>query len=402
MIKRAIEDIAFQARFGRQMRFIAGPRQVGKTTILKRFLEREKCADLYYNWDLRRVRDLYKREHYFFHSQALARGLHGGRVPVGFDEIHKFPKWKNILKDYFDEFEDRFLFIVTGSARLDLFRKSGDSLSGRYFLFRLLPVSLFELTGAALSTPEDKPASFIEASLHPSRQSELEALLRFGGYPEPLLKADEVFSSNWHEQYIDTLVREQLRDLTRIHELENVATLMSLIPERVGSPFSIYSTCQDMSVSFNAAKNYLRALTLAYVVFSVPPYFKSLARAVRKEAKVYFYDWTQVPQAAQRFENYVACELKHRAELWSLTTSHKFELFYLRMRDGQETDFLITRDGAPYLLVEAKESDRTVAPQHLLHARKLGGIPVLQVLCQPDVVRAEKDRFYVVSASRFF
>ncbi len=402
MLRRYLEHVGFQEKFGRQMRFIAGPRQVGKTTLLKRRLEASGSSALYFNWDLRSVRDHYGRDPYFFKSEALARGMRRGRMPVGFDEMHKFPKWKNILKDYFDSFEDQFQFIVTGSARLDLFRKSGDPLSGRYFLFRLLPVSLFELAGSVLARPEAGASAFIESSLHPSCQSELEALLRFGGYPEPLLKADDVFSSNWHAQYIDSLVREELRDLTRIHELENVATLMRLIPRRVGSPFSLLSASEDMSVSYNAAKNYLRALLLTYVVFAVPPYHRRLARAIKKETKVYFHDWTQVPETAARFENYVACELKHRTELWTMTSPHTFELYYLRMRDGRETDFLVTKDGAPYFLAEAKLSSRTMEPHHLLHAAKVGGVPVVQLLLEPDVVRADKNGAYVVSAARFF
>lgn len=400
-MRRRLERIAFGDRFGRQMRFIAGPRQVGKTTLLKGFLKERGAASLYYNWDLRPVRDRYKADPYFFHSDALSHGLAKGRPPVGFDEIHKFPKWKNILKDYFDAFEDKFQFVVTGSARLDLFRKSGDPLSGRYFLFRLLPVSLFELSGDEPETPEGPAGEFIEASLHPSRQGALEALLRFGGFPEPLLKGDAVFSSNWHDQYVDTLVREDLRDLTRIHELENVATLMRLLPQRVGAPFSLHSASEDLSVSYSAARNYMRALMLTYVLFSLEPYHKSVARAVRKEPKVYFFDWTRVESPALRFENYVACELKHRAQLWTLTTARRFEVFFVRTRAGKETDFLLTRDGKPYLLVEAKESSQDVEAHHLAFAEKLGGVPVLQLLAKPNVVRAQKDRLYVVSASRF-
>lgn len=402
MLERYLGRISFHRRFGRQMRFIAGPRQVGKTTLLKRFLAEKNSSSLYYNWDLRKIRDRYRTDPYFFNSDALAQGVSRARPAVGFDEMHKYPKWKNILKDYFDAFEDRFLFIMTGSARLDLFRKSGDSLSGRYFLFRLLPISLFELTGSELVLPEGAADSFIEASLHPSCQPELEALLRFGGYPEPLLKADDVFSSNWHDHYIDTLVREELRDLTRIHDLENVATLMRLLPERVGAPFSIQAAAEDLSVSYNAARNYLRALVLSFVIFSIAPYSKKLARAVKKETKVYFFDWTQVPETSKRFENYVACELKHRTELWTLMTKHKFELSYLRMRDGKETDFLVIRDGAPFLLVEAKESAQTMESHHLQHAEKVGGVPVMQLLLKPDVVQANKSSAFVVSAARFF
>lgn len=402
MFARALESICFDPAFGRQMRFIVGPRQVGKTTLAKTFLKGEKGDPLYYNWDRRAVRTRFRQETYFFHSDALQNKTRGKRW-ICFDEIHKYPKWKNVLKDFFDSFEEQYRFIITGSARLDFFRKSGDSLSGRYFLFRLLPLSLFEILNRSLSLPSESAQHFIEANIQSrSHQSDLEHLLQFSGFPEPLSKGNAVFHSHWHEEYMDTLLKEDLRDLTRIQEMENVATMLSLLPHKIGTPLSLNSLKGDMEVSYNAVKNYMRSLILTYILFLIPPYSKKIQRSIRKEKKVYFFDWTQVPHGGKRFENYVACELKNRTQLWSAATQHKFELYFVRNREGKETDFLITRNNTPYFLMEAKESDENMDSHHYSHAKVLGAIPFVQLVRKPDVVKAGKDKTYIVSASRFF
>ncbi|MFC1567141.1 AAA family ATPase, partial [bacterium] len=143
-IKRHIEKIIFSDVFARQMRFIAGPRQCGKTTIARHKLQISKTESLYYNWDRKNIRDRYRHETDFLGKDILdmSRKL---KLWICFDEVHKIPRWKNILKDFFDTYEDRINFIVTGSAKLDLFRKSGDSLAGRYFLFKLNPFMLSEI-----------------------------------------------------------------------------------------------------------------------------------------------------------------------------------------------------------------------------------------------------------------
>jgi len=401
MISRAVEKICFSDTFGRQMRFIAGPRQVGKTTLAKIFLKRQGDEPLYYNWDKREIRQRFKKEPYFFRSDTLGKKADKKRW-VCMDEIHKYPKWKDILKDYFDSFEEQFQFIITGSARLDLFRKSGDSLSGRYFLFRLLPLSLFEILNHPLPLPTKKAKVFIEENIQSRyHQSEMEHLIRYSGFPEPFSKGDEIFSSNWHREYVDSLIKEDLRDLTKIHDLENVATLMTLLPERVGSPLSINSLREDIEVSHNAARNYLRSLILTYIVFEIPPYTKKIQRALRKEKKIYFFDWSLVTDPAKRFENYVAVELKNRVELWNVATAYKFEIYFLRSRDGRETDFLITRNQTPYFLVEAKITDSDIASHNIHHAKQLGNIPLVQLVYKPDILKVGKENHYVISASRF-
>lgn len=401
MLTRTLYNVCFNDVYGRQMRFITGPRQVGKTTLAKELLKNKGCSELYYNWDKREVKNRYLADPYFYNSDSLKVKLPSKKW-ICFDEIHKYPKWKNVLKDVFDSFEEKYQFIVTGSARLDFFRKSGDSLSGRYFMFRLLPVSLSEMTGQQKTLPTNNAKDFIEENIsQKSYQNDFLHMLMYSGFPEPLLKGNELFSSRWHEEYIDTLVKEDLRDLTKIHDLENVITLMKLLPNRVGSPLSINSLTGDMGTSYNAVKNYINSLALTYIIFRIHPYSKRIERTLKKENKIYFYDWSLVDEPAKRFENYVACELKNRVELWSSATKHKFELFFVRTRDKKETDFLVTKDLEPFFLVEAKMSDEVVESHNRLHAVKLGNIPLIQIIQKPDVVKVGKDNIFVISAERF-
>ncbi len=408
MIKRHLEDICFDTLFGRQMRFIAGPRQVGKTTLAKNFLDLRSLEKLYFNWDLRETRDRYKKDAYFFETLLYdSKGKDETHLPwICFDEIHKMPKWKNIIKDYFDKFETHCHFLITGSARLDWFKKSGDSLAGRYFLFKLFPLSLSEAVGAqapVLAEKEDA-ATFIEKRIQDVRyhQEALDQLLNFSGFPEPFAKANERFHRRWKRDLSERLVREDIRDLTKILNTENIATTIQLLPERIGAPLSLNSLKEDLGISYNAVKSIITAMRLVYIIFLVPPYSERISRTIKKEQKCYYYDWTRCTDFARRFENYVALELKIMVELWNDEGIGEFGLFYVRTRDGKETDFLVTRDGVPWCFFEVKTSDRAIAAHHYKHSQALGDIPVVQITYENNVLKKKDDKFYRISASRFF
>src|SRR3989338_5727459 len=272
-LKRFIEESAFSDRFQRQMRFIAGPRQTGKTPIARRQLEASGCSVFYFNWDKKEVRNRYHREPDFLAAEMLKMP---GEKPcwVCFDEIHKRTGWKNTLKDFFDTYEKKVRFIITGSARLDMFRKAGDSLAGRYFLFKLNPLMLAEVLRKSVSEvmPEEDAGAFLKKMVagKQEKQKEFEQLLEFGGFPEPFLAADPLFSKKWKEDYFERVVKEDLRDLSRIHDLEKVLDLIFLLPERIGSPLSVNSLREDLEVNFQTAKNYLKYLVLTYVLFEMP------------------------------------------------------------------------------------------------------------------------------------
>ncbi len=406
MINRHLEKICFHDEFGRQMRFISGPRQIGKTTLAKNFLHRLNFDQLYFNWDLRAVRDRYIQDPYFFETDIYDAQEHGERAWICLDEIHKMPKWKNILKDYFDRFEEEVRFIVTGSARLEWFQKSGDALTGRYFLFHLLPLTLSEAAGNSMPQLREgeRAEDFIERRIAKVRyeQDLLEQLLNYSGFPEPFTRASHRFFRRWQKDTTDQIIREDVRDMTRIIETENIASLILRLPVRIGSPLSLNALREDIQASYTAVKNAISALQLTCVIFLIPPYSRNVSRALKKEKKCYFYDWTRCPNSAVRFENYVAVELKTLIELWNDSGLGLLDLCYVRTKDGRETDFLITRDGQPWCLLEAKLSDDPVESHHRKHSEVLGRIPVVQITQKPKVVKKSKEGVYRISASRFF
>ena len=239
MIDRELYSVAFADAWGRQMRFITGPRQAGKTTLARQKLQAEGSSQLYYLWDLRRVRDRYKDNELFFTGDVPA----GHPTPwVCFDEVHKLPKWKNIRKAAFDETGGRFRFIVTGSAKLNLLKRAGDSLAGRYFTFHLLPLTMREVGGMEPLAPAapETAREFLEEGVgrRASPRDVLDGLLRFGGFPEPFLHQTRPFYRKWAGDYLDTVIREDIGSLTRIVDRENIHDLYQLLPAATGSPIS--------------------------------------------------------------------------------------------------------------------------------------------------------------------
>ncbi|MFZ2653778.1 MAG: AAA family ATPase [Victivallales bacterium] len=405
MIVRHLSNIAFSDDFGRQMRFITGPRQSGKTTLAKQFLSSTGCEKLYYNWDNRKIRDSYLADNHFFSSDIYNVNLIGNKHWICMDEIHKYPKWKNLLKDFFDSFGDDHGFIVTGSAKLDMIRKSGDSLAGRYFSFRLNPIVLSELLNSrSTSTDKMKALDFIGQKLASVKyhEEEMSALLKFSGFPEPLLAGNERFFNKWRSDYFERILKEDLRDLADVEELENLAKVMYLLPERIASPLSINSIANDVKCAFATASNYIKALELGYLIFRIPPYNRKIARAIKKETKAYFYDWTRIPDPAKRFENYIAVELKGLLDSWSDSGHGNFSLNFIRDRDGRETDFLILDDDKPWLMIEAKYSRSEIEYHHMKNRDVLGEIPFVQVVREDGIAEKTEDGIFQISASRFF
>ena len=406
MFKRKLSPVATSPEWGRQMRFIAGPRQSGKTTLAKNHLKQMETLAFYYNWDKREIRNKHHQGIDLIKERLLESPKKTTPTWICFDEIHKMPKWKNILKSYFDEYETNIRFLVTGSARLDLFRRSGDSLAGRYFLFHLFPLTLFEITSKTSSELSCTPSAetFIEERISLSRknnESSLEALLQYGGFPEPFLKSNSRFLHRWQEDYLDRLIREDIRNLTRIADLENISALISLLPEKVGSPLSINSLRNDIDVNHQTVKNYLRALKLCYATFELHVYSQKINRSIKKEKKLYLFDWSKISDESKRFENYVACDLLSWVTLWSDQGIGEFGLSYVRNRSGQECDFLITRDKKPWLLLEAKLKDQRLASHLYLFSKRLGNIPIIQLVKEKGVLCIGKNNDFRISASRF-
>jgi len=403
MINKNLYDIAFSSLWGRQIRFITGPRQVGKTTLARQKLHNEKSEALYYLWDLRSIRERYKEHELFFTEDALDPTR---KLWVCFDEIHKMPKWKNILKAVFDETSDRYQFIVTGSAKLNIVKRAGDSLAGRYFTFHLLPLTLDEVcSGPPLPSGIPELAhQFVDVAINtePAPQDALVQLLDYSGFPEPFLAQSRPFHNKWSRNYLDTVIREDIGALTRIIDREYIFDLYNLLPEMVGNPVSQSSLASHLQISPATVKNYLRRLEDFYLTFSLRPYSKNIKRSLLKAGKYYLYDWTRINNEGSRFENYVACELRSLLALWGDASGEDFSLFYIRNKQKQETDFLIVKGGLPWLLVEAKLTDGSVDRHHFETIKALGGVPFIQVCQQPNVTSMEKRNVYRISANRLF
>jgi len=314
----------------KKMVFIGGPRQVGKTTLAQSFLENFIEGDPgYYNWDLSEHRKLI-REKNWPRSQKL----------IILDEIHKNRQWRNLVKGVYDTQKNTHQFMITGSARLNTLRRGGDSLMGRYYYHRLHPFGL----------PDFK---------HDSKY--LEPLFKFGGFPEPLLEQSEIELGRWHLQRLDKLVYEDLRDIENVKELNKIELLAEALQERVGSPLSFTSLAEDLETNFHSIKRWIQILDSLYYCYLLPPYGAPKIRAVKKEQKLYLWDWSQVDELGHRFENMVAGHLLRYCHHIQDTQGKKMELRYIRDTDKREIDFVVLQNKKPLFAVEAKLSDRAIS-----------------------------------------
>ena len=331
-----------------KMLFVAGPRQVGRTTLARRIMASSKTS-LYLNWDNRGDR-----------AEIRAARWPGGNALVVLDEIHKWRSWKGWLKGEFDRHRDRLRFLVTGSARLDVYRRGGDSLQGRYHHYRLHPFTLAEAAGTtARSLPE--PGSELQVPGRGSRET-LDALMQFGGFPEPLLSASTRTLRRWHKERFERFFREDVRDLESVRDLASLQLLADLLPERVSSALSLNALRENLEVSHRALTHWIEIFERLYYLFRIRPYTSLRARSLQKMPKAYLWESTLVQTPAARFENLIALHLLKLCHFLHDREGFAVELCYLRDRTGREVDFLVTVDRRPWIAVEAKLSATRIEP----------------------------------------
>ncbi|MBI1869776.1 MAG: ATP-binding protein [Chlamydiae bacterium] len=385
------------------MSFIAGPRQIGKTTAVQRFLKEEGQDHLYYNWDTATVKRKYIANPLFFiedipsdHNQSW----------VAFDEIHKYPKWKNLLKGYYDEWHEKTQFIVTGSARLDLFRRSGDSLVGRYFLFKMLPLGVREIVSNPRSSPNPewtpKDASPIFPEANRDFGEALDHLIHLTGYPEPLSVGTEEFYTRWRDQHISLILHEDLRDLTKITQIQKLETLLYLLPERIGAPLSLNSLVTPLEVAHGSIRSWLEAMKRVYLIFSIKPWTARLSRSILREEKYYFWDWGMADKVGAKFENFVAVQLQRAISCWNEKGKGNFQLHYIRTKEGQEIDFAITNKNKVVLLIEAKENETSLSKSLPYFQEKVQSDLAIQVVNKRNIYIQKGKGLYIVGADRLF
>ncbi len=309
------------------------------------------------------------------------------------------------MKGIFDETQEHYQFIVTGSSKLNILKKAGDSLSGRYFTFHLFPLMLKEVLGqTTIGAGECQNAlDFIleRMNKHDNAQSGLNDLLEYSGFPEPFVEHNTAFLRKWSREYLDKVIKEDIGLLTRIEDREKLHDLYTLLPEFVGNPLSENSVAKHLESNPVTIKNYLRKLEDFYLAFKVFPYSRNIKRAILKAGKWYLFDWTTIKDPYRRFENFIAVQLYSRLSAWQDLTGTDFRLGFIRDKDKHETDFVIIKDRKPWALVEVKYSDSSVDGHHAVNAQALGGIPVVQVCYQEGIASQEKKNIFRISASKF-
>lgn len=399
--RRGIEDHVRKILWDyRKMAFISGPRQVGKTTLARKLLA-ETGQGRYFNWDDVTDQGNLATDPYFYEN--IDREPTRGFLLV-LDEIHKYRRWKSYLKGAFDRSSPEISFLVTGSGRLDLYSKGGDSLLGRYLGVPLFPLTEGELVGGDASYQDFKESLAVPAEPTPEASEAFTQLFSLNGFPEPFSRGEKAFLSMWSSERKKLLVREDIRDATSIRQLSQLEMLTSLIPERVGSPFSVSSLREDLGVAFETVRDWVSILHQFYYSFPIMPYSTSLTRALRKAVKVYLFDWSEVPGEAARFENLVALHLYKAVSLWSARGEAKTSLRYLRDREKREVDFVVTEKERPVCLVECKLSETTLAPQLVQFQEKLRVPIAVQVVATPGIcrkIKTDAGSAWIVSADRW-
>ncbi|MBC7430094.1 MAG: ATP-binding protein [Bacteriovorax sp.] len=327
---------------------LSGPRQVGKTTLSKNL----DLSFEYLNFDDSDLRKI-----------MMNRSWKRDVDLVIFDELHKRPKWKSWIKGIYDTEGVKPKILVTGSARMDVFKKGSDSLAGRHFNYRLHPFSVAELKG----------------QMPPGEC--LERLMKVGGFPEPFLNGEEDFAKRWRSTHIDRIIKEDLLELEQVRNIKLIEVLIDLLSDRVGSSISYSSLARDLEISPHTVKKWIGILESLYVIFVVPPYSKNLARAILREPKIYFYDNGRVKNdEGARFENIVANALLRKLHLGQDLKGEKSQLYYIRDKEKREVDFLTVIDNKLIDLVEVKLSDENLSTSLSYYNERLKPAMPVQVI----------------------
>jgi uncharacterized protein len=329
-----------------KMVFLGGPRQVGKTTLSKQILEK----GLYLNWD-----NLLDRQQILNFNFSLDQPL------IIFDELHKYRLWRSLTKGLYDKYFPEMKILVTGSARLDHFRKGGDSLVGRYHYHRLHPFTLPELS-------KDGESDIVAS------------LLRFGGFPEPFLKQEERHHKRWMRERISRVVTQDLIDLERVKDVSLVELLVELLPKKVGSLLSIANLVTDLQVSPNTVSNWITILENLYYCYRIYPYGKSRAKAVKKAPKLFLWDWSQIQDPGSRFENMIASHLLKYCHYEEDVNGEKMQLCFIKDVENQkEIDFVVLKNNTPMFAVECKTGEKSLNKNLAFYQGKLDIPKIYQV-----------------------
>jgi len=330
------------------MAMLSGPRQVGKTTLALDIFTKQKT--FYLNWD-----DFDDRELLLQGGKAIAQHIGMDQLRTDapliiLDEIHKFPKWKQLVKGFYDKYHGQCRILITGSAKMDVYKKGGDSLMGRYFNYRLHPLSVREVMDVPT---DDKTDIQMPQAL---TNGNFEALLTWGGFPEPYLKRDRRFYNRWSKLRQQQLVQEDVRELTKVQGLGQIEMLAVLLKHQAGQLTSYSNLAKKIRVSVDTIRRWLGVLEAMYYCYAIRPWTKNITRSLLKEPKYYLWDWSQCTDIGARNENFIASHLLKAVHYWSDTGLGDYGLSFLRDKEKREVDFLVSKDGEPWFIVEVKSA----------------------------------------------
>lgn len=377
--------------------FLCGPRQVGKTTIAKN-LRNYYPHSLYWNWD-----NINDRDRMLAGPDALPPLLPVEAIILPkpfliYDEIHKFKDWKSLVKGTIDAYKESLNILVTGSAKLDVFRKGRDSLMGRYFLYHVHPLSVAELVRPGYEFPTTELPYFLPQQLP---QDIYQNLFDFGGFPEPFLKGEKMFYNRWQRLRQRQFFGEDLRTIANIHEISLMETLAYLLRNQSGQLVNYSNLASKVRVSDQTIRRWLSVLETNYYCFTISPWTNNVNRSLLKEPKVYLWDWSLIKDdgtanKGSKVENFMACHLYKAIHYWNDIGLGQYDLHFLRDKDQKEVDFLVSKDGRPWLILEVKTSINEPMSPHIYHFQnQLGAKHVLQVAFNAPYV--EMDCFSLTS-----
>jgi uncharacterized protein len=404
MNKRVLyKNIWNQLSADKPLIMLAGPRQAGKTTFAQDIVSKDFTDTVYFNWDIAEDKSRLINDPVFF-TKAPRESI-SSKPLVILDEIHKYRNWKNYLKGIYDQFKNDYQFLVTGSGRLEFSRKAGDSLAGRFLKFHIFPFTLAELnlSGKPQESFFDDPLNnFNPATENQSKQA-FESLWELSGFPEPFMNGKKTFWRAWSASYGQQIIRDDLRTIADIRNVDLTETLFALIPARVGSPLSINNLAEDLQVAFDTAKNWLMLFDAFYLTFRLSPWTAKISRSILKEKKIYLFNYPTIEDESARFENLIALEFLRAVETWNDFGWGKFGVHYLRNKDKQEVDFLIIKNQKPFLLAEVKLSDEKPAA-NLISFQKDLNVPAVQLVKKEGVkkvYRNDRNNILVITAHRW-
>lgn len=363
------------ADLSEKMVFLGGPRQVGKTTFSQSLISHYKDGHpAYLNWDDTEDRNKIQKGSFSKDTTLII-----------LDEIHKFSKWRSLVKGFYDKLKNTYRFLITGSARLDYYRKGGDSLLGRYHYYRMHPLSL--------------PEVVISWQSKGVTQNMVD-LLEYGGFPEPYLKKDSTSLHRWHRQRRERIVYSDIRDLENVKEISNIELLIQALPERVGSPLSRKNLAQDLQVDFKTVEKWITILENVYYCYRILPFGPPKTKAVKKEQKIYFWDWSELEDIGAKWENFVASHLLKYCHFVEDTEGIKMEIRFLRDIEGREVDFVVLKKGKPLFAVECKAGEKKTSP-HLKYFSERTNIPMFYQVHNGTRNQMVSDRISVLPFPEF-